>query len=65
MTVDKATAFLKKMEDDHDSPVSVFVAHGAALGHEFSEEDLLEASGGSSVTSQFKSMIKKYTSYKI
>jgi hypothetical protein len=64
MTVENATAFLQKMDADHNSPESVLVAHGAALGHEFNESELLDAAGGGDINVFSGNKVKiKWTKY--
>ena len=41
----------KYLDDHHDKDITeLMVEHGKAMGHEFSEKDLLEASGGGSIS---------------
>ena len=47
-----STENAKKYLDDHSEKdiTELMVEHGKAMGHEFSEKDLLEASGGGSIS---------------
>jgi hypothetical protein len=52
------------MDADHNSPESVLVAHGAALGHEFNESELLDAAGGGDINVFSGNKVKiKWTKY--
>jgi hypothetical protein len=49
MSTEIAKTYLESLQEKHDNPIKVLVEHGKQLGHEFSETELLEASGGGSI----------------